>query len=115
MKKIKSTVAVITLLLLMTLVNAEELTFNVSSGTLTGVNVGKALVTFDGYTYKYKLDSKTSIFSLDEINHKPIDIRSLKVGEKYYFEKSSKVPDPKFNDFDTVVFVSEQPLSEIDE
>ncbi len=86
----------------------------VSSGTVDAVNTGKSSVTINGQQYRYQLDEKGSMFSLDEVQHVPVKINQLKVGNTYHFEKTSNKEDPQPADFDSILFISATPLSEIE-
>lgn len=108
--------SILTLLLFAaTQLHADYSVSTISSGIVNDVNAGRSIVTINGQNYTYKLDEKGSMFALDEIEHVALKLNELTVGETYYFEKTSSEKDPKFTDFDGIIFISATPIKESEE
>ncbi len=86
----------------------EILTTTIGSGILDDVSKADQSVVFNGKKYKYTIKERVSSLAVvDESEPIALNIRDLKVGEKYYFETISYKKEPTKEDFKEVIFITD--------
>lgn len=86
---------------------AEVLTTTIGSGILDDISKADQSVVFNGKKYKYTIKEKVSSLAVGESEPIALNIRDLKVGEKYYFETISYKKEPTKEDFKEVIFITD--------
>lgn len=82
----------------------------VDTAILEAIVGNEKAVVFNGRKYKYTIDEKQSILSMDESEPKPLKLSELKVGQSYYFEKvifEKLHREPSVQDFRHIIFITD--------
>lgn len=84
---------------------------SVSSGILDAIIATEDSVVFNGLKFKYKIDEKQSVLSIDESEPTPLSLKELQVGQMYFFDKVAfinKDAEPKASDFKTIIYITDK-------
>lgn len=79
---------------------------------LEAVDKSNKTLVFGGKKYNYKFDPENSRYKFRDDLKKSINLSSLKVNEKYFFQYTTTAGSKKFSQHDTVIFIAKSKPSE---